>query len=488
MAHVFYLAPNPSFLAPSSSLTRRLMSQLNDQLAAYHQQHVLRFWDTLDAAERKSLQSQLAAIDLEELAHLAKGEQGSEDWAALAARAEAPPAVRLAGPRPFPIEEATARGEAALAAGKLAVILVAGGQGTRLGFDHPKGMYPIGPVSQAPLFEILIQKILARARRYGTRIPLYLMTSPATHDETVRFLQEHDRFGLPTDDLHIFCQGTMPAVDAATGKLLLASRGSLALSPDGHGGTLAALVKSGSLDKIRRRGIEQIFYTQIDNPLVSMCDPALIGYHLLAESEMSTQVIAKLTSRDKTGNVVLIDGKLRIIEYSDLNPLPDAIVERRSADGNPIFWAGNTANHVFDVAFLTRVAAIADSLPFHIVRKVVPHLDESGELVEPSEPNAIKFERFIFDLLPAARQGIVVEIDGEREFAPVKNASGEPRNSPETTRAQMVSLHREWLTSAGVQVAKGVQVEISPLFAQSADELAARVAAGMTVTADRHFC
>ena len=396
--------------------------------------------------------------------------------------------MRLDGPRPFPIAAATARGEAALAAGKLAVVLVAGGQGTRLGFDHPKGMYPIGPVSHATLFEILIQKILARSRRHRTRIPLYLMTSPATHDETVRFLDEHDRFGLPAEDLHIFCQGTMPAVDAATGKLLLATRSSLALSPDGHGGTLAALVKSGALDDIRRRGIEQIFYTQIDNPLVSMCDPTLIGYHLLAQSELSTQVIAKQTSRDKTGNVVLVDGKLRIIEYSDLNPLPDSIVERRSADGSPIFWAGNTANHVFDVAFLARVAMAADGLPFHIAHKAVPHLNENGEPVEPSEPNAIKFERFIFDLLPAARQGIVVEIDGEREFAPVKNASARRETRPKRRVPRWSSYIASGSRRLVVQVAKNVQVEISPLFAQSADELAGRGALGMIVTADRYFC
>lgn len=464
------------------------MSDLARHLAAFGQQHVLRFWDTLSSVERQSLQVQLEAIDFAELARLTAGGQTSEDWAELATRAEAPPAVRLAGPRPFSIGEATTRGEVALAAGKVGVVLVAGGQGTRLGFDHPKGMYPIGPVSGATLFEILIQKIRARARRYGTSIPLYLMTSPATHDETVRFLEQHDRFGLPAEDLHIFCQGTMPAVDAATGKLLLTSRGSLALSPDGHGGTLAALSKSGSLDDIRRRSIEQLFYTQIDNPLVSMCDPALVGYHLLCGSELSTQVIAKQTSRDKTGNVVLVDGKLRIIEYSDLNPLPDAIVERLSADGSPLFWAGNTANHVFDVAFLLRAAAKAGSLPFHIAHKVVSYIDQAGNRIEPNNPNAIKFERFIFDLLPAARQGIVVEIDGEREFAPVKNAPGEPRNSPETTRAQMVALHREWLLGAGAKVADGVQVEISPLFAQSEAELAAQLPAGVTVTEDRCFC
>ena len=145
------------------------------------------------------------------------------------------------------------------------------------------------------------------------RIPLYVMTSPATHEETISYMRANENFGLAQDDLKIFCQGTMPAVDAQTGQLLLAEKDQLALSPDGHGGMLQALSVSGCLSDIHQRGVRQLFYCQIDNPLVQMCDPAFLGYHLLSNSELSTQVVAKRTTRDKVGNVVSIDGELRII-------------------------------------------------------------------------------------------------------------------------------------------------------------------------------
>ncbi len=219
-----------------------------------------------------------------------------------------------------------------------------------------------------------------------------------------------------------------------------------------------------------------------------MCDPHFLGHHLLSHSELSTQVVAKGTSRDKVGNVVSIDGRLRIIEYSDLNPLADEVVERRSADGSPVFWAGNTAIHVFDVGLLERTAQSGTALPFHAAKKAVAHVDASGRKVEPREPNAIKFERFIFDLLPEARQTIVVEVDEAQAFAPVKNAPGDARDTPESVQRQMIALYGGWLRAAGCEVAPGVAVEISPLFAQSAQEVAARLRPGLVVTQPRYFC
>jgi len=320
------------------------------------------------------------------------------------------------------------------------------------------------------------------------RIPLYLMTSPATHHPTLDYLRANENFGLPEEDLKVFCQGTMPAVDAATGRLLLADKHRLALSPDGHGGMLRALVESHCLTDIRRRGLHQLFYCQVDNPLVNVCDPEFLGYHLLSHSELSTQVVAKRTSRDKVGNVVSVDGRLRIIEYSDLNPLPDEIVERRTADGAPVFWAGNTAIHIFNSVFLERMARCGTALPLHVAHKAVGHLDAAGQKVEPQRPNAHKFERFIFDLLPEARQAVVVEVDEAQAFAPLKNAPGESRDTVETVQAQMIALHGDWLRAAGCEVSPGVAVEISPRFAQSAQELAAQIQPGLVVTKPRYFC
>jgi UDP-N-acetylglucosamine/UDP-N-acetylgalactosamine diphosphorylase len=463
--------------------------ELEELLAAFDQRHVLAYWDELDPPAREQLATQLKRLDLELLAEVFRHQGPAEDFAHLARRAAAPPAFRLSDERPsIPSDRAHQRGVQALEAGHVGVILVAGGQGTRLGFDRPKGMFSIGPVSGASLFQILLEKIAARSRAARMRIPLYLMTSPATHDDTVAYLAANENFGLPREDVRIFCQGTMPAVDARTGRLLLAAKGELALSPDGHGGTLLALASSGCLADIRDRGLRQLFYCQVDNPLVDMCDPQILGYHLLSGSELSTLVVAKRHARERVGNVVSVDGKLRIIEYSDLNPLENEVVERRGPDGGPVFWAGNTAVHVFDAAFLESVAASGTALPLHVARKAVSHVDSSGRWVEPREPNAIKFERFIFDLLPAARRAIVVEVDAAKAFAPVKNAPGEAFDTPEAAQAQMIALHALWLRAAGCEVSAGVAVEISPLFAQNAQELAAQIRPGMAVTAPRYFC
>ncbi|HEX4132186.1 MAG TPA: UTP--glucose-1-phosphate uridylyltransferase [Pirellulales bacterium] len=450
--------------------------ELEAHLDPHGQTHLLRHWDRLSADERERLAAEIRAIDFVRLAKLHRGETAVDDWAGMAHRAQSPPSVRLDGTGyRYTAAEARAAGERALRAGRVGAILVAGGQGTRLGFDHPKGMFPIGPVSNATLFQILFEKAVATARRYQTRIPLYLMTSPATHDETVAFLDEHERFGMAAEDLHVFCQATMPAVEADTGRVLLAQHGRLALSPDGHGGMLAAFEASGGLEDAKRRGLGHLFYFQVDNPLVQFCDPTFIGYHRLADSELSTQVVAKQAPNERVGNVVLVDDRVRIIEYSDL---PASAGERRAANGSLVLWAGNTAIHVFTVAFLDRVRGDDQQLPFHVARKAVPHVDEHGSAVEPKQPNAIKFERFIFDLLPAAKRSIVVEIDPAEGFAPVKNASGSPTDSPETVQRTIAALHRQWLLTAGAAVADGVTVEISPLYALDADDVANRILPG----------
>jgi UDP-N-acetylglucosamine/UDP-N-acetylgalactosamine diphosphorylase len=459
---------------------------LHQQLRRFGQEHVLQFVDQLDTADQQQLEAQLRELDLDLIAKLARDHSDAPDWAELARRSTPPRAFRL-NDRDNEVQPAQARelGEQALRDGKVAAILVAGGQGSRLGFDHPKGMFQIGPVSEHSLFQILIERVRATARRYGSAIPLLVMTSPATHAETIDYLDAHDRFGLPAEELLVFCQGTMPAVDAQTGKLLLASKSSLALAPDGHGGMLAALKKSGALEKAHQRGIELFSYGQIDNPLVQICQPELLGYHLIAESEMTTQVVEKTNPLDKVGNVVVVDGKMQIIEYSDL---PEEVARQRNDDGSLRIWAGSIAVHVFDLAFLQRTANQADALPFHLANKKVPFVDNEGNTQSPKQPNAIKFERFIFDLLPWARNAIVVEGDPAEVFAPVKNAEGAEFDTPSHTRTAMIQLHRRWLARAGAQVADSVPVEISPLWALDHRQVAERIEPSMTVNEPTFFC
>ena len=452
-------------------------SDLESRLAPHNQQHLLRFWDELDDNGRQQLAAQIENIDFELIDSLYRGNVDQPDWAELSRRAEPPSAVRLRdrstpnAPTPlgFSSAEARQRGVEALRAGEVGVLLTAGGQGSRLGFDKPKSLFPIGPISKASLVQIHIEKVRRLATRYGRPVPLYLMTSPVTHEDTVNFLNENHRFGLADEDLVVFCQGTMPAVDAQTGQLLLEAKDSLFLSPDGHGGTVAALEKSGAIEHMRRRSIKHLFYLQVDNPLAPIGDPELIGYHLLTSSELTSLAAAKQSPQEKLGNFVMVDGRLHVIEYSDF---PDDVAERTDAARGLDFWAGSVAIHVIDVAFLERSLQLKDSLPFHIAHKKADYIDESGQLVEPQEPNALKFERFIFDLLPHAQRPVVIEYAEEESFAPLKNAPGAPKDTPEYVERFMLNQHRRWLEAAGASVQPGVDVEISPLVALDADDLA----------------
>lgn len=460
--------------------------ELADRLKPYGQEHLLAFYDDLSPSEQDTLRRQIEAVDFELIDSLFKGDVDQPDWAAEARRAEPPPAMRLADRRGqgtsslgLSPDEARRVGADAIAAGKLGTILVAGGQGSRLGFEHPKGMYPIGPVSDATLLEIHLKKAAGLQRKYGKSVPVYLMTSPVTDEETRAFLEEQQYFGLPPEDVFIFCQGTMPAVDDQTGKLLLADKHELFQSPDGHGGTVAALEASGATRDMRERGIEQLFYFQVDNPIVPVCDPELVGYHLLAGSELTSIAVAKQTPGEKLGNFAMLGQRLHVIEYSDF---PADVAEQTTGDGSLKFWAGSIAIHVFSVSFLERMLSFKDALPFHIAHKKVPHLDESGNLVEPTAPNALKFERFIFDLLPQANKPIVVEYTEEECFAPLKNAPGASKDTEEYVQQFMVAQHREWLASAGVKVADGVAVEIDPLWAVDAEQVAQRATPGMEIT------
>jgi UDP-N-acetylglucosamine/UDP-N-acetylgalactosamine diphosphorylase len=448
--------------------------ELHARLEPFGQTHLLRFWHELDAAAHQRLALQIAGINFDRIDSLYRQGVGACDWAALARRAAPPPAMRLAdrqsGGGRFSATGARERARAALRAGQIGILLVAGGQGSRLGFDHAKGLYPIGPVSGASLLQIHFEKALAAAKR-GAAVPIYMMTSPVTHAEQAEFLAQNQRFGLPEVDVVLFCQGTMPAVDAATGKLLLAAKDSLSLSPDGHGGTVAALAASGAINHMRRRGIEHLFYLQVDNPLVPIGDLEFIGYHLLAASELTSVAIAKQTPQDRLGIFAMIDGQMRVIEYSDL---PDDVASLRDPNGSLKFWVGSIALHMFSVSFLERALALKDALPFHIARKKVAYVDDAGQLIEPKQPNALKFERFIFDLLPHARNPLVVEFAEADVFAPLKNASGAERDTPEYVQQFMIAQHRGWLEAAGTRVVDDVAVEISPLWALDAESVALR--------------
>lgn len=441
-------------------------AQLGDLLSRNRQEHLLHWWDKLNNGQRGLLVTQIEAIDFPLIGKLfaeriAGDPPVDESPASRAERARTPSnLVRLPVSDADRVtrNQAAQFGEQLLAAGKVGVILVAGGQGSRLGFPHPKGMFPIGPVTERTLFQLLAEQLLARSRQFRVSIPCYVMTSESTHDETVAFFEGQNFFGLDADDVRFFQQASMPAVDATTGQILLAEKGRIASSPDGHGGMVAALSHAGLLDEMRQRGVDTLYYHQVDNPTTIVCDPEFLGLHAVHKSEMSTKVVAKRTPTEKMGVVVDVDSRAQIIEYSDL---PDELAAKTDDDDQPIFWAGNTAIHAFNREFLERIAATEDALELHVAHKNVPHIDDTGTLVEPTAENAYKFERFIFDALPHTQTALVVETDRTCEFNPVKNATGD--DSPETSRGALTAIYRGWLRENGVEVAADADVEISPL-------------------------
>jgi UDP-N-acetylglucosamine/UDP-N-acetylgalactosamine diphosphorylase len=452
-------------------------NDLRQRLRENGQEHVLAWWDRLDETQRGQLLEQLQVLDLEQLQRLYV-ERDRSFPVPSPERITPVPVVRLDAAS----AEVRRRGEDALRRGEIAVLLVAGGQGSRLGFEQPKGKFPIGPVTNKTLFQIHAEKVLALGRRYGKPVPFLVMTSPATHAETEPYFRAHRHFGLPPEEVFFFCQGTMPALDMATGKLLLEAPGRLFTSPNGHGGTLTALAESGLLDRLRRRGIRQIYYFQVDNPLVRVADPVFLGHHLAAGAEVSSKIIPKQSPTDKLGNLVLVDGRCTIIEYSDL---PEDLARQTDEQGRLRIWAGSPAIHLFAVDFLARVTQGRTRIPFHVARKKVPYINDTGTLVTPTKENALKFEMFIFDVLPLADRWTVVETTRHEEFVPLKNATGP--DSPQTVRQALSNLAADWLAQAGVAVPRrvngdaAVPLEISPLLALDAEELAARVDRGLRI-------
>lgn len=438
------------------------------------QGHVFAHWDQLDEAARQSLAEQAAFIDLEEVQRLVDTlVKGSGEGAqSLAGLEPAPYIVRPEhGGEKAQWEKAREEGEKVLRAGQVAAFTVAGGQGTRLGYDGPKGTFPVTPVRGLTLFELFAKKIRAAEKRFETTIPWFIMTSPANHGQTVAFFKKKGFCGLSKENVYFFSQGTMPAVDA-DGKILLEAPDRIALSPDGHGGSLRALVRSGATAAMQERGIEVLSYFQVDNPLVCAIDPAFIGFHRMMDSEMSSKMIPKAYAGEKVGHFCVQDGKTIVVEYSDL---PQAMQEETDGHGNLRFLAGSIAIHILSRAFVEKIGKGDDPamrLPFHKAHKKVPALQPDGTTLKPAEPNGYKFEMFVFDAIPFARNPLVVETLREEEFSPVKNAEG--KDSPQSAREDQLRAYARWAIHSGVMVGMAdvesglpaYPFEISPLFAE----------------------
>ena len=421
---------------------------LRERIAGAGQLHLLKWFDGLDENSRREYIAQLENVDWESIPHLAadyvlkRPETAIPDDLAPAQYyriADRSMAARYA--------EADARGIELLKQGKVCCLTVAGGQGTRLGFDAPKGTYPIGPVTDRTLFEYFAASILRIGEKYGKTIPWYIMTSPINRAATEEFFRRKNFFGLDAKEVFFFTQGTMPAF-GSDGKLLMSSKSSLALSPDGHGGTLLALRRSGALDKMKQDGTEVVSYFQVDNPLVPVISPRFAGLLDLENAEVGAIVLAKTGPFEKLGNFCITGGRTAIIEYSDL---PNELAEKRNADGSLVYSAGSPAIHVFSRNYIERLTAGNSlKLPWHRADKKIPALDAQGSVVTPDAPNGVKLESFIFDALPRADKVLLLEGDRNELFAPTKNLTGV--DSVESCRAMISARNARRLADAGVAI------------------------------------
>ena len=437
------------------------------RLDAIDQSHLLNFFDTLDPAGQTALLKQIASLDCDRLPALIEAYVTTKPALQLPGSIEPAPYYpndHTASFRPWDKPAMRARGQELLAHNQVACFTVAGGQGTRLGYNGPKGCYPAGAITERSLFAFFARAISKTRANYNCALPWYIMTSPLNHDATIAYLKEHAYFGLPAEDVMLFAQGVMPSFDLQTGRILLAAHDRIATNPDGHGGSLRALGASGALEDMQRRGVKHISYFQVDNPIVRVADPVFLGLHDAApdsSAEMSSKMLAKAYPEEKLGMFCLADGRLSIIEYSDL---PMERQRERLEDGRLRFLAGSPAIHLLSVAFVEKLNADpAFALPWHRAEKKVACIDPAtGEPVTPEKPNAVKLERFVFDAIPLAQGSIVYEADRIEEFAPIKNATGS--DSPESSREIQTLRAARWLEAAGVEIPW--RDEPSPYFAQ----------------------
>lgn len=453
------------------------IATLRNDLTTSDQQGVLRFYDQLEPAQQDRLAAQLEALDFGQIKQLVQEYVKSKPGL--------PPLKDIQPVKAFPYQptpdvakmyvEARELGNRLLKEGKIGAFLVAGGQGTRLGYEGPKGEYPVTPIRKKPLFEVFAEQLTAHSRDAGRVVPWYIMTSQVNDSPTRAFFKKHNHFGYDPANVFFFQQGMMPAF-SMDGQMLLAEKDSLALSPDGHGGSLRALARSGALADMRRRGVTHLSYFQVDNPLVHTIDPLFIGLHAMTESEMSSKVVSKADALEKVGNFVLADGATQVIEYSDL---PESLARQTNSDGSLRFNAGSIAIHALSVAFIERLNSGGQlKLPWHRAEKKVPYVDEKGNAIKPEKPNAVKLEQFVFDAIPLARNAMVFETDRAEEFSPVKNAEG--TDSPQTCARDQIRRAARWLRAAGVEVTQrpdgepDATLEISPTYAVSARQLAQR--------------
>ena len=386
--------------------------EIYDECAKWKQTHLLAYYDELDDTAKQALLAQIEETDFSVLNSI-----GNKETAAHKEKITPLAAMELSE-----IEECAERfmqiGVDALRQGKVGAVLLAGGMGTRLGSDAPKGVYDIGLTRPVYIFQRLIENLMDVVKLVGTWIPLYVMTSDKNHEATVSFLKEHAYFGYDADAIFFFKQEMAPASDYE-GKIFLEKKNKLSTSPNGNGGWFVSLDRAGLLDHIHTHGVAYLNVFAVDNVLQRIADPKFIGAVIEKDVAVGAKVVRKNAPDEKVGVMCLADGKPSIVEYYELT---DELMNTKDANGNPAYNFGVILNYLFRVADLERM--MSKKLPLHIVEKKIPYIDADGREVRPEQPNGYKYEQLVLDMIHELGTCLPYEVVRSYEFAPIKNATG----------------------------------------------------------------
>lgn len=371
------------------------------------QDHLLKFYNELDDVQKSQLLKQIENIDWTSI----RPENNDEDGEISPIEGISHQEILNNKDRYFEI------GKSQIKEGRVAAVLLAGGQGTRLGSSSPKGMYNIGINTTKYIFQIHIENLTKVCNITGGRVPLLVMTSERNDEETREFFKEHNFFGYPKEDVYFFIQDMAPATDF-DGKVLLEEKHKIALSPNGNGGWFSSLKRAGLLEKMEERGVEWFNVFAVDNVLQHIVDPLFVGATIASNSRCGAKVVKKTCPEEKVGVLCLKGGKPHVVEYYELSP------EMANARENDelIYRYGVILNYLFRIDKLKEI--VSKKIPIHTVKKKVEFIDENGEKVIPEKENAFKYETLILDLVRLMGECLPYEVEREKEFAPVKNRSG----------------------------------------------------------------
>ncbi len=399
------------------------LEQVKEKLAKYGQEHLLKYYDELSEEEKQALLTQIAATDMTVLEACHHREEIAQKGVITPLAAMQLDEIEAGR------EEFTAVGLDAIRAGKVGAVLLAGGMGTRLGSDDPKGMYNVGLTKELYIFECLVNNLMDVVKQADAWIHLFVMTSDKNHEATVKFLTEHDFFGYSAEYVHFFKQ-EMAAASDYNGKIYLEEKGKLSTSPNGNGGWFISLKRSGLLDLVNAEGIQWLNVFAVDNVLQRIADPCFVGATIKKNCVVGAKVVRKSAPDEKVGVMCLEDGRPSIVEYYELT---DELMNAKDENGDPAYNFGVILNYLFRVEDLERMMS---SLPLHIVEKKIPYLDENGQLVKPEAPNGYKFENLVLDMIHQLDSCLPFEVVRNHEFAPIKNKTGV--DSVESARALLV--------------------------------------------------